>query len=220
MEENSRLVDPESVAQRLREAIAPEKASPFADRAGVPHPTVFKYLKPPANFSPSLEIIAKLAEAAGVTLDWLALGRGEGPVTTTGFAKIPRYDATLAAGAGSWNDGRRRLDDIPFTQAFLNKRLGRTSTAGLAILEAKGDSMEPTISDGALVMVDEADTRLIDGVFAFLLDGDARIKRFRKRTDGVEIISDNPAYPPELVAGKDLKRLQIIGRTLWVGQLL
>ncbi|MGZ8363166.1 MAG: S24 family peptidase [Caulobacteraceae bacterium] len=213
-------LDMEGFGARLREAIAPEKPTTFAARIGVAQPTLFKYLKPPQNFSPSLDIITKIALGAGVTIDWLAMGRGDGPADQEGFVKIPRFNAQLAAGAGSWNDGRQRLDDIPFTRSFLSKRLGRASSAGLAILEARGDSMEPTIADGALVMIDENDTRLIDGVFAFLLEGDARIKRFRKLTEGVQIISDNPAYPVETITGKDQRKLQILGRTLWVGQLL
>lgn len=212
--------DYEGFAVRAKEAMAPEKITAFAQRVGLPQTTVSKYLNAGGKVAPRLDIVALMAEGLGVTMDWLVHARGDGPDATMGFAKIPRYDATLAAGAGSWNDGRRRLDDIPFTQAFLNRKLGRASTAGLAILEARGDSMEPTIADGALVLIDEADTRLIDGVFAFILGEDARIKRFRVRTDGLEITSDNPAYSPELVAGKDLGKLQIIGRTLWVGQLL
>ncbi|WP_165184785.1 XRE family transcriptional regulator [Caulobacter soli] len=218
--EESRAFDLEAFAQRLRELIAPEKPTAFAERAGVKQPTLFKYLRPPANLSPSLDIVAKLAEAGGCSIDWLVWARGEGPEAATGFVKIPRFAGTLAAGAGSWNEGRRQLDYIPFTSEFLRKRFGRTSANGLSILEARGDSMEATIADGGLLLIDETDRRIVDGIFAFTLDGDARVKRIRKLTDGLMLISDNPAYPPETVSGEDLAKLQIIGRVLWVGQTL
>lgn len=205
--------------QRLAEAIAPEKITAFAERAGVPQPTVSKYVGGRGT-APRLDIAARLAEAAGCTLEWLVWGKGDGPDADGQFVKVTRYDATLAAGAARWNEGRKRLDDIPFTAAFMQKRLNRSSTKGLSVLTARGDSMAPTIADGALLLVDEDDQRITDGIFAFVLDGDARVKRFRKMIDGVSLISDNPAYEPETVAGSDLRKLQIIGRLLWVGQTL
>lgn len=212
------LLDMAGFGDRLREAIAPEKPTPFAARIGVASPTLFKYLNPPANFSPSLDIVARIAAGANTTIDYLATGRGDAPVGEPDVVKIPRYAATLAAGAGSWNDGRQKVEDIPFTRAFLNKKLQRSSAANLSIVEARGDSMFPTFGDGSLLMIDEAERDIIDDVLAFTLDGEARVKRFRRLTSGVMIISDNPAYPPETVEGRDLKRIDIIGRLRWYGQ--
>ncbi len=210
--------DADGFGKRLAEAIAPEKPSTFAARIGLPHNTVSKYLRGQAS-GPRLDLVAKMAEAAGVSIDWLVFGRGDGQVGGD-LVRIARYDATLAAGAGSWNAGKRRLEDIPFTPAFFQKKLGRSSGQGFAILEARGDSMEPGISDGALLLIDEADTRIIDGVFAFVLDEEARVKRFRRRTDGITISSDNAAYPPEDLSVEQLGRINIIGRVRWVGKVL
>ncbi|MND22353.1 HTH-type transcriptional regulator PrtR [compost metagenome] len=210
--------DYDGFATRLAEAIAPEKLSHFAARSGVPQGTLHKYLRAGGGFGPRLDIVARMASTVGVSIDWLVYARGDGQVDQD-TVKIPRYDATLAAGAGSWNDGKRRLDDIPFTRSFLQKRLGRTSTAGLSMLEAAGDSMEPHILDGDLLMIDENDRRLADGIFAFVLDEDARVKRFRRTFDGVTIISDNPAYPEEHLSADQLGRLNLIGRVRWFGRV-
>jgi transcriptional regulator with XRE-family HTH domain len=212
--------DFEGFSRRLAEAMAPEKVTAFAARVGVPQGTVSKYLRAGGSAGPRIDIVAKLADGLGCSIDWLVSGRGDGPDTESLFVKIPRYDATLAAGAGSWNEGRRKLDDIPFTREFLLKKLNRSSTAGLAVLESRGDSMVPTIMDGALMLVDEMDTRVTDGVFAFVLDEDARVKRLRKLTDGLSLISDNPAYPPETLIGDEQSRVQVIGKILLVSQLL
>lgn len=219
MENNDRVdFDYEGFSKRLAEAIWPEKPSHFAVRMGIAQPTISKYLKAQAT-APRLDIAAHLAKGANVSLDWLVTGEGEG-ADKSDIAKVPRYDVTLAAGHGRWNEGRKRLDDVPFTGDFLRKRLNRASAAGLAVLEARGDSMYPTISDGALVLVDENQHRLIDGVFAFVLDGDARVKRFRRTMAGVTLISDNAAYPPEDIDTPQLNKLQIIGQVLWVSQVL
>lgn len=214
------VIDMSGFGVRLREAIAPEKPTHFAERIGVASPTLFKYLKPPPNFSPSLEIVARMALGAGTSIDYLATGRGETPSRDADLVLIPRYAATLAAGAGSWNEGRQKIEDVPFTRDFLNNQLGRSSASKLTIVESRGDSMMTTFGDGAALMIDEGDTNLVDGIFAFTLDGEARVKRFRQLVSGLMIISDNPSYPPEKVEGGDLKRIEIIGRLKWVGQTL
>ncbi len=206
-------------AARLAEAMAPERVTAFAARTGVPQPTISKYLKANSG-SPRLDIAARLAEGVHASLDWLVWGRGEGPDAEKAVVKVPRYDAHLAAGAGAWNEGKRRLDDIPFTSTFFRKRFGRPDGAGFAVLEARGDSMEPSIGDGDLLLLDETDTRLIDGVFAFVLDDEARVKRFRRLTDGLAIVSDNVNYPVEEIRGPRIKELKIIGRVRWVGKVL
>lgn len=212
--------DYEGFARRLSEAIAPEKVTAFAARAGVPQPTVSKYLRAAGGFGPRLDIVARMASAAGTSIDWLVYARGDGSSVNEDLVKIPRFDATLAAGAGSWNEGRRKLDEIPFTRSFLLKRLGRSSTAGLSVLEAAGDSMEPLIHDGDLILIDETDTRIRDGVFAFLLDDEARVKRFRRTMTGVTISSDNSTYPEERLEGEDMNRLNVIGRLRWFGRTI
>lgn len=211
--------DYDGFANRLAEAISPEKPTTFAGRVGVAEGTLFKYLKGQGS-GPRVDILAKIATGAGTTLDWLVYGRGDGPDAQSGFVRVPRYDATLAAGAGSWNEGKRQLDFIPFTAEFFRKRLNRSSAAGFAVLEARGDSMEPHIPDGSLLLIDEGDRRMIDGIFAFVLDGEARLKRFRRTLAGVMIMSDNPAYPPEEVSGERLADIQMIGRLRWYGQVV
>ena len=203
-------------ATRLADAIAPEKITSFANRVGVGHPVLSKYVRG-GGISPRLDIVAQIAAGAGVSIDWLVWGKGEGKGPGDVF-RIPRFDVTLAAGAGSWNDGRRRLEDMPFTGDFVRSQLGRQSTTGLSVLEARGDSMAPTILDRALIIIDEADTRLIDDVFAFVLAGDARIKRFRRTITGLSILSDNLNYSAETLEGSAMDQLQVIGRALWVGQ--
>lgn len=209
--------DIQGFAQRAREAMSPEKITAFATRIGLPQATVSKIMNGGSIAGPRIDIAARMAEGLGVTLDWLVYGRGDGP-TTQEILRIPRYDVQLAAGAGAWNEGRRRIEDIPLTVRFLEQQFGRRSATGLAFVSARGDSMEPTITDRGLVLLDQAVTDPFDDVFAFLLAGEARVKRLRRLTDGLMLISDNGDYPPETVLGTEMKRLQIIGQVLGVLQ--
>lgn len=139
-----------------------------------------------------------------------------------GFPVVPRYDLALAAGHGNFVERAPLLDHIPFTEAFLRRKLGRSSTNGLVMLDARGDSMEPTIEDGDLVMVDTLDTHLRDGLMAYVLEDVAFIKRMRPLVEGgVEIISDNrDVYEPQRLGRERLPEMQIIGRIRWIGKVV
>ena len=165
----------------------------------------------------------RLAEAAGVSIEWLATGRNIGSTAIEGqdFVGVPRFNAELSAGHGSFVERADHLDDIPFTQAFLARKLGRSQADGLIIVEARGDSMAPRIEDGDLVMIDTHDTRLRDGLTAFVWADQAHIKRLRVGPRSIEVLSENPAYPPFEINAADIEQglLMVIGRVKWYGHV-
>lgn len=154
-----------------------------------------------------------------MSLYWLCTGRGG---AEDDFVGVPRYDARLAAGGGAWNERAQLLDHIPFTPAFFAKKLGRTNSQGLLIIDVHGDSMEPTIGDGDIVMVDTYDRREMDGIFAFVQGDTARLKRLRFSVSNIQIISDNRgAYDPETIdRSMFYTEAQIIGRVRWLGRVV
>ena len=177
-----------------------------------------------------------MARQAGVSLDWLATGAvtvagagglalaGDTDGGESGIVRIPLYEARAAAGAGTYGEGDNQVRDyIPFTRRFLVDKLKVTSERRLGLVEVMGDSMEPTVSDGDLVLIDlnQAAEKLVsDGIFAFVQDGWTRVKRFRMRASGgVDVISDNPHYESEFLQGRDIDNLQLIGRVRWIGHL-
>jgi phage repressor protein C with HTH and peptisase S24 domain len=82
--------------------------------------------------------------------------------------------------------------------------------------KVRGDSMERTLFDGDTILVNMAETTVIDGkVYAVRMGNELRVKRLRLRVDGSMLIeSDNSAtYPTEiLTADKIPETLVIIGR--------
>ncbi len=98
------------------------------------------------------------------------------------------------------------------------RKQGRTNTDGLVILIAKGDSMDPLIADGDLVMVDRKRNELSDGVYAFVYGGMARVKYLRPTLSGdIAVISQNPLHEKELLPRTDLEDFQITGKVVWCG---
>ena len=82
--------------------------------------------------------------------------------------------------------------------------------------------MEPTLSDGDEVMVDQSDNgqRLRDGIYVIRSDDTLMIKRVALGPQGkqISIVSDNQAYP----SWHDVERrsIHIVGRVLWFGRKL
>ena len=82
-------------------------------------------------------------------------------------------------------------------------------------LRIRGDSMEPKISDGDIVIVrkqDDADDG--DLVIALVNGTDGCCKRLRKYKDSIALISTNPAYQPMYFSAEEQKTLpvRIVGK--------
>ena len=83
-------------------------------------------------------------------------------------------------------------------------------------LRVKGDSMEPAIHDGGLVLV-RKQSRVEQGQIAVVLCDDmdtATLKKYYLQGDQVFLQSINPSYPPIV---KPVDKCQVIGRALWQG---
>lgn len=90
-------------------------------------------------------------------------------------------------------------------------------TGDFFALQIKGDSMEPRIVDGDVVIVkQQEDAENGDTVIALVNGDDAVCKRLRKYRDGLELISNNPAYAPMFFDKETIetKPVRIIGKVV------
>lgn len=84
-------------------------------------------------------------------------------------------------------------------------------------LQIKGNSMEPRMCNGDVVIVRQQDDAESGDIVIALVNGDdATCKRLRKYRDGIELISNNPAYPPLFYSSDDIakKPVKIIGKVV------
>ena len=84
-------------------------------------------------------------------------------------------------------------------------------------LQLHGDSMEPRMCDGDVVIVrQQDDAEGGDIVIAMVNGDDATCKRLRKYRDGIELISNNPAYQPMFFSNDEIqsKPVKIIGKVV------
>lgn len=84
-------------------------------------------------------------------------------------------------------------------------------------LRIHGDSMEPKISEGDVVIVrKQEDAESGDIIIATVNGTDATCKRLRKYREGIELVSTNPSYEPMFFSAEEIEKkpVRIIGRVV------
>lgn len=84
-------------------------------------------------------------------------------------------------------------------------------------LQIKGDSMEPKISSGDIVIVRKQPDVESGEVAVVLVNGDdSTVKRVKKSAAGITLIANNPAYDPVFYSNEDIEKLPvaILGRVV------
>lgn len=166
---------------------------------------------------PSLSTLRLIAEKTGQSLLWLATGQRD----VNEAVLIPLRDVQASAGAGTEVGDEVSRDYLVFSRSSVTN-WGR-STALVEAIRARGDSMEPTIQDGAIVLIDRAETTLTEGrIFAFRTPDGLRLKRFQRAIDGtVMLVSDNrELYTAERINLSDLQAFEVAGRAFWTERLI
>ena len=91
-------------------------------------------------------------------------------------------------------------------------------------LTVDGDSMRPNYLPGDVVYIRKQPDVLDGQVAAVIIDDEATLKHVYHRPDGLTLISDNPAYPPQIYTRDNSDSLRILGlaigftRTHYVGR--
>ena len=168
------------------------------------------------------EKMSLLVTKLNIDTHWLITGEGEmfrnnNPSTNTliedlSVIKIPMIDVKASAGQGMVNYIEDIKDFISLPENILP---AYTNKKNLAIIEIMGDSMEPTIKNGEIVILDTGVQEIRSGsVYLIRVFDDLRVKRIDRKMNGnIVIMSDNAVYPPEELAFEELENspLHIIG---------
>ena len=213
----------EERVERLREAIKNVGSAREAARlSGLPYGTLQGYIR---GGELKLSNAASIARVTGVRLEWLATGegpmQGENPVVTApaappGYVLLPLVEARAAAGNHGGLSSDHIVDFIAFSEVYLRQTL-RRNPKNLALLTASGDSMDPTIRDGDLLLVDTSARRIeTSRIYVLAIGGGLLVKRMDLRRDGSVVIkSDNPIYDAEVVPAGETGTLTVLGQVIW-----
>lgn len=128
---------------------------------------------------------------------------------------IPRYDVRASAGLGALVPSEEIADYLAFRRDWLS-RIG-VSPENSILAELAGDSMEPTIPDGALILINTAVHRVMNGfIYAIRRGDELLVKRVQIRVDGtVVLIPDNPRYDREEFSADRAVDLHVVGQVVW-----
>ena len=212
------------MASRLELAIAQAGGPSFVARRAEMYPSTLHRYRAGREL-PSSALVS-LARATGVRLEWLATG--EGPMLQCdiqvssalnpppGYVFLPLVEARAAAGNHGGLRSDNIVDFIAFSEGYVRQTLHR-NPQNLALLTASGDSMDPTIRDGDLLLVDTS-ARRIEGsrIYVLAIGGALMVKRIQLRLDGSVVVkSDNTIYEPEVVPADQTSGLNILGQVIW-----
>ncbi|WP_296639113.1 S24 family peptidase [Roseinatronobacter sp.] len=200
----------------VQEAVERDGLRPFAAKASVPVGVVRSML---GDHDPRMSSAIRLAEALGLNL---YVGSEPAPTTTvdgTEFDTIRRFDVSAAAGDGMINPEGDPVDHLAFSKRWLASQ--GVSPGDSLLITVRGDSMEPAIYHGDLVMIDQRKTHIRSGKIYAFRDGDAlRLKRIEVIPDTALILrSDNPKHPPDHRIGEAMNHVSqnILGQVVWSG---
>lgn len=134
---------------------------------------------------------------------------------TWGTCQVPLYDVRAAAGEGNFIGEENLERYLELTRRFVAD-LGALPE-NLVGLRVMGDSMEPELLDGDVVLVNthlDSTVALEEDIYVFRLGGELYVKRLRPDgAGGATAISTNPAYPPfEIPPHVPEGDFQILGR--------
>ena len=150
----------------------------FEDSLGLKRNTVTEWKRGVSTF---LEILPEIADALGVTTDYL-LGHKSAEKNKT-VPVIGRIQAgyPIESYEGTYGEIRILDDEKPNTELFA--------------LEVVGDSMMPIVMEGDIIICERTEPNRANGkICVVTIDGESTLKKLKADSSGVTLIPLNPLY--------------------------
>lgn len=193
----------------------------FSDKSGISKAYISlleknKHPKTGKNIAPSIQYIKQAAD--GMNMDFNTLfSMLDGDVTLESENESKKRSKGITInvlGRVAAGIPIEAIENIIDTEEITEELACTGDFFGLQI---HGDSMEPRIYEGDIVIVrQQDDAESGDVVIAMVNGNDATCKRLRKYRDGIELISNNPSYAPMFFSNEDIisKPVKIIGKVV------
>ncbi len=210
----------------------------FAALGGVSKNSQLQYEK--GETAPSVSYLLKLRDAGiDVSSLWLdpddidaiEIGQGAiGPIAARyglggykvkasvdelDLVKVNEIDLAYGFG-GTYSDVPVETQVLHFPRTWL-ETITHTPPSSLTFARGRGDSMQPTLQDGDIVLIDRSirNVREQDAVWALTVGDIAMIKRVRAKGERVSVLSDNDRVPPDEYHHEEIN---IVGRVIFIGR--
>ncbi|EPL7198458.1 XRE family transcriptional regulator [Klebsiella michiganensis] len=215
-----------TLAERLREA---RKAASMTQKAlgeavGISQAAIQKIETGKASQTTRL---LDIATALRVRPEWLSSGDGVMKESNQSYAESVRsnpevfriniLDLDFSAGPGIVNqEFVEILHSVEYAPAEARHMFDGRKAENIRIINVRGDSMSGTIEPGDLLFVDISVKSFDgDGIYAFLYDDTAHVKRLQKMKDKLLVISDNKIYTPwDPIEKDEMNRVFVFGKVI------
>jgi len=168
--------------------------------------------------------ILDLSAKYGLNPLWLEMGKGfPRPESTmpaaddiSAYQEVPKVRARLSAGGGSFETEGQVEGYYSFRSDWLNMR---GNPSNMVLMEVIGNSMEPEIKEGDMVLIDESRTDVLSGgIYAVGVEDTVMVKRVERLPGTLVLRSDNVDYSPIHLSGDELNNVRVIGKVLWASR--
>ncbi|HBR6165527.1 hypothetical protein CWM87_15415 [Klebsiella pneumoniae] len=215
-----------TLAERLREArkAASMTQKTLGDAVGVSQAAIQKIETGRAAQTTKLLDIAK---ALRVRPEWLSSGTGAMRADGEDDKKpshinhdvfrVDILDLAVSAGPGIVNqEFVEILHSVEYAPAEAHHMFDGRKAENIRIINVRGDSMSGTIEPGDLLFVDISVKSFDgDGIYAFLYDDTAHVKRLQKMKDKLLVISDNKSYAAwDPIEKDEMNRVFVFGKVI------
>lgn len=165
------------------------------------------------------ETLSAIVDRFDVSASWLLSGGIDADNDTnpaSSFVQVPRYSVSAEAGnSGSFIGDTMDITYYAFSLQWIKRR--GLDPKELQIIEVKGDSMEPKLREGDLILIDRGQTDPKDGkAFVVRVWDDLVVKQVQIiGQSAISLVSANSVYPPrELKLPLAERDFQIMGRVV------
>ncbi|EEG08986.1 XRE family transcriptional regulator [Pseudogulbenkiania ferrooxidans] len=224
-----------SVSARLGHVIAEKGMSikALSEKTGIPYRSLQNYFS--GEREPSFDNLRKIVASLGVDANWFLFGENAQtgvfaaevgvsdvkghPVDLSEYVFIPRYRVQASAGNGRVLSDEDYMHSMAFRRYWVSNYL-HAEPANLAIISVEGDSMEPTLKDHDVIMLDTSrrDPN-VEGIYVLRLDDALLVKQVQRIPGKIRVSSANPAYPPfDVDLSNPAEDVAIIGKVVWFGR--
>lgn len=159
------------------------------------------------------EVLADLAERLDTSVDAILVGPRS--IEQLDLVSVNEIDLAYGLG-GTYSDIPIETHVLHFPRLWLES-ITRTPPSMLTFARGRGDSMQPTLQDGDIVLIDHSmrTVREQDAIWALTVGDVAMIKRLRVRGEMVRLLSDNDRVPTDDVFHEEIN---VVGRVVFIGR--
>ena len=157
--------------------------------------------------TPRMPVIERLADLFGVSKTEIIEDAKSTPVSP--ITRVPIL-GRVAAGSGCLaDDNLDGYENVPTDILSTEEEY--------ILLNVKGDSMSPKIEEGARLLI-QLQPSVDSGSYAVVLidDEDGVVKKVCYSKNRIELISENPYYPPRIFEDSEVTRVRVVGLVKYI----